>query len=223
MVSRGEQTRERILVAAEELVLSRGFSATSVDDILKDTGLTKGAFFHHFKDKSELARVLIERVAQHDYSLFAQWDAEADASSSDPLERVFHFLKLFEEYIDVAPHTIVGCMYTSYTYESMQFDAGINRYVSESIKRWTAIYERKFAAALARYKPVRPVKAADLAEMIVSLIEGGFVLARAHKDPIAVSRQSKHFRDYLELLFNKPGLSGRYNKPLKKARELASA
>jgi TetR/AcrR family transcriptional repressor of nem operon len=223
MASKGEQTRERILHAAETLVLRQGFSATAIDDILKVTRLTKGAFFHHFKDKAELARALIERVSQQDYTAFSTWDAEADSATDDPLERVFHFLKLFEEFIDVAPHTIVGCMYTAYTYESMQFDAAINRFVSESIRRWTGIYERKFAAVLARYKPVRPVKASDLAEMIVSLIEGGFVLARAHKDPIAVSRQSKHFREYLELLFNKPGLSARYDKPLRKTRQLAPA
>lgn len=223
MASKGEQTRERILEAAEDLILRRGFAATSIDDILKETKLTKGAFFHHFKDKGELARVLIERVAQRDYGLFARWDTEARAATDDPLERVFVFLRLFEEYIDVAPTNIIGCMYTAYTYESMQFDAAINRFVSSSIREWTALYERNFIEVLARYKPVRPVKAADLAEMIVSLIEGGFVLARAHRDPVAISRQSKHFRDYLELLFNKPGLSARYDKPLKKTRELTPA
>jgi TetR/AcrR family transcriptional repressor of nem operon len=223
MATKGELTRDRILEAAEELILKQGFAGTSIDDILKKTKLTKGAFFHHFKDKGELARELIERVAQHDYALFSGWDAEADASSEDPLERMFHFLKLFEEFIDKAPHTIVGCMFTAYTYESMHFDAAINRYVSEFIRRWTSIYERKFAAVMVRYKPVRPVKPLELSEMIVSLIEGGFVLARAHKDPIAVSRQSKHFREYLELLFDRPGLSARYDKPLKKTRELVPA
>lgn len=223
MASKGEQTRDRILEAAEELILSRGFAATSIDEILKETRLTKGAFFHHFKDKGELARVLIERVAERDYSLFARWDAQARAATDDPLERVFVFLRLFEEYIDVAPTNIIGCMYTAYTYESMQFDAAVNRFVSEALRQWTALYERNFTEVLARYKPVRPVKPGDLAEMIVSLIEGGFVLARAHKDPVAISRQSKHFRDYLELLFNRPGLSARYDKPLNKSRAFAPA
>ena len=49
-------TRERILDAAQQLVMERGFSATTVDAILEAAGSSKGAFFHHFASKADLGR-----------------------------------------------------------------------------------------------------------------------------------------------------------------------
>ena len=47
-----ETSRDRILLSAQNLIMERGFAGTSIDDILKDAGLTKGAFFHYFKGKA---------------------------------------------------------------------------------------------------------------------------------------------------------------------------
>ena len=77
MAGRGTDTKERILDTAEALVLEKGFSATSLDDIISATGLTKGAFFHHFRSKSDLARKLVERFAANDFALFDEWSRRA--------------------------------------------------------------------------------------------------------------------------------------------------
>jgi len=83
----------------------------------------------------------------------------------------------------------------------MQFEPAIQKYITQSFRRWAALYEAKFEAVLARRRPARPVSARELADMIVSIIEGGFILSRAYGDPYIIARQSKQFRQYLELLF----------------------
>ena len=85
MARNREDTHERLLDAAEPLVTANGFAGTSIDDILKSAGLTKGAFFHHFKSKADLARDLIERHARRDFALFEKLGAEAEEKSQDPL------------------------------------------------------------------------------------------------------------------------------------------
>ena len=97
MAGKGEQTRERILAAAEPLVLESGFAGTSLDDILQATSLTKGAFFHHFKDKNDLARALVERYVSNDLALFERFAAEADAAADEPLEQAYAFLRAFDK------------------------------------------------------------------------------------------------------------------------------
>lgn len=92
-------------------------------------------------------------------------------------------------------------LFAAYTYESLQFDPAIHAFIAHSLRRWTALYEKKFEFVLSRYKPTRPVSARDLADMIVALIEGGFILTRSYNDPALVARQSRQFRQYLELLF----------------------
>jgi TetR/AcrR family transcriptional repressor of nem operon len=54
-------TRDKLLDAAEGHMLSKGFTATSVDDVCRAAGLTKGSFFHYFDSKEHLGRVVVER------------------------------------------------------------------------------------------------------------------------------------------------------------------
>jgi TetR/AcrR family transcriptional repressor of nem operon len=201
MSAKGDSTRERILAAAEPLILAQGFAGTSLDDILKATGLAKGAFFHHFRGKGDLARALVERYARNDYDLFAEFDRKADALSDDPLESTLIFLRLFEDFINGLSEPLGGCVFAAYTYESLQFDRSIHAFIAESFRRWSEIYERRFEAVLARYTPARPVTARELADTIMAIIEGGFILARSYGDAQLVARQAKQFRQYVELLF----------------------
>ncbi len=59
-----DNTRERILQIAEALVYEKGFSGTSLNDIVSAASLTKGAFFHHFRSKDDLGRALVARYAR---------------------------------------------------------------------------------------------------------------------------------------------------------------
>jgi len=197
MAKQGGITRDRILDTAKSLVMAQGFAGTSIDDILKAAGLTKGAFFHHFKGKGDLARELVERHARRDLAMFEEWAARAEAKSDDPLEQTFCFLEEFEDYISNSVDPSPGCMYAVYTYESMQFEPSVRDFVADTLRHWTSIYVRKFQEILDRYKPALPVTARQLAEMVVSVVEGGLVLQRAYGDVRLTSRQSEQFRNYL--------------------------
>lgn len=205
MARKSENSRERILDAAESLIMANGFAGTAIDEILKRAGLTKGAFFHHFKGKGDLARELIERHARQDMALLEEWVVRAEAQSDDPLEQIFLFLEMFEDDVSSLTDKAPGCIYATYTYESMQFDPSIRDFIADTLRAWTSIYVRKFQHIFDLYKPALPVTPRQLGEMIVSVIEGGFVLARAYDDPRMTARQSEQFRNYLELLFGGRG------------------
>lgn len=198
---RGQRTRERILSAAESLVLQRGFAGTPLDDILKASGLTKGAFFHHFRGKADLAAALIEHYRANHHALFERFAAEADANSGDPLDATLAFLRRFEAFVEARTTPLAGCIFAAYTHERRQFDASVHARIADGLKRWTALYEARFERILAAYRPKVEVTAAELAEMIVAVIEGGLILSRSYGDAHLVPRQSRQFRNYLRLLF----------------------
>lgn len=201
MVDRGAQTRERILAAAEPLVLQQGYAGTSLDEILHASGLTKGAFFHHFKDKSAFARALIERCACNDTGRFERCAAQAEAASKDPLDQALAFLKAMEDFIEQRPTPLSGCVLAAYTHEIMQFEPELQGYIGQCFRRWSGFYEKKFEAVLARYRPAAPVTARDLAEQVIAIFEGALILSRSFNDPALVVRQLRQFRQYFELLF----------------------
>lgn len=201
MASRAEATRERLLAATKKLVMSKGFAGTSIDDVLKATGLTKGAFFHHFKSKADLADQLMRWYAEQDMKMFRTFMAAAEATYDDPLDQLLKFLKDFEIYLSNPENPPRGCMYALYTYEDDHFDNNVKGFVAETLQTWTAMYIRKFQEVIDLYPPAKPVTAKKLAEMFVSVVEGGLILERAYGNPGMTARQSEQFRDYLELLF----------------------
>ncbi|MDW4551460.1 TetR/AcrR family transcriptional regulator [Defluviimonas sp. D31] len=201
MTARAEATRERLLKAAKQLVMSKGFAGMSIDDVLKATDLTKGAFFHHFKSKADLADQLMRWYAESDMKMFRTLLAEAEAAHDDPLDQLLKFLTDFEAYLCDPKHPPRGCMYALYTYEDDHFENTVKDFVAETLRTWTAMYIRKFQEVIDRYPPARHVTAKQLAEMFVAVIEGGLILERAHKNPGMAARQSEQFRSYLELLF----------------------
>lgn len=60
MQQRSEETRSKIMESAIKLFSSRGYNASSVDDICKDAGISKGAFYHHFESKQMLFLALLD-------------------------------------------------------------------------------------------------------------------------------------------------------------------
>jgi AcrR family transcriptional regulator len=60
MQQRSEETRTRIIDSAIKLFSGRGFNAASVDDICKEAGISKGAFYHHFESKQALFLALLD-------------------------------------------------------------------------------------------------------------------------------------------------------------------
>jgi TetR/AcrR family transcriptional repressor of nem operon len=205
MYEKGEATRAKIIKAAEGLVLKQGYAGTSLDDVLKITGLTKGAFFHHFKSKAELGRAIVQSYAEADFKLFAEWAVRADRLSDDPYERVMIYLKLMEEFLGQLEEPLDGCIFASYMYQREGFEPDVHAFIRQRVEHWLKLYEEKFAALIKARPPAVPVTARGLAEAIAALIQGSFVMANFLEDRDYMLRRSRQFRQYLELLFKPRG------------------
>src|ERR1700744_1582009 len=81
--------RDKLLDAAIATVRAKGYSATSVDDLCAGAGVTKGAFFHHFKSKEALGVAAAERWSANADALFAAGPYHAQPH---PLDRLLGYL-----------------------------------------------------------------------------------------------------------------------------------
>lgn len=201
MATKGAKTRERILEAAERLIFAKGYSGTAVDDILAATGLTKGAFFYHFKSKSDLAMALLERFWDRDVAFFEQITERARSLADDPLQALLIFFKLFEEAVEQSDGQPLKCLFASYLYEGEQFNEEVHAFIRDGFEQWRQMFVSMIEPALAGRETRIPVSADELAEMIMGQIEGAFVLAQASGDRAALIRASRYFRQHLQLLF----------------------
>jgi len=198
----GAATRERILDAAQTLILERGYSGTTVDNVLAAVGITKGAFFYHFKSKDDLAKALLHRFAEDDARIYHETRARAEKLSSDPLQQMLIFIRLFEDMFEGLEEPYPGCLFASYVYELQQFDDSTRELISDAFLEWRTLLREKFDAIAKRYPPKSEVDSAHLADAFTVVLEGAFVMGKALVEPSLVADQLKLFRNYVELLFN---------------------
>ena len=197
-----ERTRERILEAAQSLVLAHGYNATSVDAVVGKAGITKGAFFHHFASKPDLARALVERYAKWDREHLAEFLARSRKLASDPLEQLLVFLGLYEEELEGYEEPFLGCLFASYVYESKLFDEGTNQVLVDAALHWRREMRSMLEQVAAKHPPKAPVDLDTLADLFYTMFEGAFVMARTFDDTRMFTQQMRHLRTYLQLLFS---------------------
>lgn len=200
--ARSAQTRERILVTAEALILQRGFGATAIDDILEQAAITKGGFFYHFAGKKELARGLVERYLEQDQQIFDSVFRQAEALSEDPLHQLLIFLKLFADMMADLGVTHPGCLVASFTYESQQLDDDVRNLIREGVLQWRKIISLRLERILQKYQPRQPVDVAALADMFTSVVEGGILLSRIFNTNQRLVEQLMLYRSHIRMLFN---------------------
>src|SRR5262249_59647799 len=84
-------SRTRLLGAAMYVIRAQGYSATTVDDICSEAGLTKGAFFYHFKSKEDLAVATAAHFSEMAERLFG---AAPYPELTHPLDPVLRYLEV---------------------------------------------------------------------------------------------------------------------------------
>ncbi|HEX7049936.1 MAG TPA: TetR family transcriptional regulator [Longimicrobiales bacterium] len=197
----GTETRTQIMDTAEALILDHGYAGTSVEAIVEAAGVTKGAFFHHFRSKMDLARALVERYADLDAGLLERTMEEAERASDDPAEQLVAFVELCAEEMEEFAEPHPGCLFASFCYEAQLFDADTHRIIRDATVLWRERLGAKVREAVALHPPRIEVDPDALADMLWVVFEGSFLLSRAMADPEAVAVQLRQYRGYLELLF----------------------
>ena len=206
MARSGAATREKLLDAAEALVFDHGFSATSVDKVIERAGVTKGAFFHHFKSKAELGRAVIERHAAREKADCDRLLARAEKLSGDPLRQVLIAVGLILEHYEDLANPVPGCLFASYLYQRLEYPEEVAEATAAALTYWRDAFARKLRAAAEAHPPKAAISPEDLADSMLAVIEGSFVLCKAKSDPDIMIRQLAHYRDHLALLFGlEPG------------------
>jgi len=201
MGKKGEDTRENIQKVAEQLILKKGYSGTSIDEIIKQANITKGGFFYHFSGKNALAKSLLQRYLVEDEIFFNQLFARAESLSEDPLQQMLIFLKLLAETMANLSDVHPGCLVASFAYESEQFDDDVRELAAEGILSWRKLFVTRLENIKEKYAVKQDVVLDEIADMLSSVLEGGIIMSRVLSDQKILSQQILQHRTYLRFLF----------------------
>lgn len=193
----GTVNRERILDAAEHLVIENGFAATSLDQVIQAAGTSKGAFFHHFDSKVDLARSLTERYVAADVGQLRA-ALQATASIEDPAERVIAFIRYFEDGAEDLMSAQSNCLYVAVLTEQQLISNGTADLINQAIEVWRKeIADLLVAASTTGDRDLGDIDA--LADHVFVTFEGAFLLCRSTGSPEHMRAQLKVLRHLLSV------------------------
>ena len=177
-------SREKLIRTAERLMLRDGYSATRVDDVIDKAGLSKGSFYHFFRNKEALGLAALEHYYADRVGRLA---AGTYAKETDPLNRANGFLKHASQIATDLWTT--GCLLANLAADA----GGSSRVISNALKKRTSDFRALLAELLAPFATPE-ISAADLADQFLVCIEGSIVLARIYGDATYLQRGLEQFQ-----------------------------
>ena len=194
------ESKTRLLTAALHVIRAKGYSATRVEDICEQAGLTKGSFFHHFDSKEALALAAADYWIEGTGALFASAPYHAPPDALDRLLAYVDFRKalLMGELPDFT------CLVGTMVQEVYDTHPALREACNRSICEHAATLVPDIEQAKRQHGIEAEWTAESLALYMQATIQGAVILAKAQHG-VAIARQCiDHLRRYLELLFNQP-------------------
>ena len=185
-----------LLRAALSVIRAKGYNGASVDDLCLAAGVTKGAFFHHFKSKEALAVAAADHWSQTTGDLFA---AATYHDCADPLNRVLGYID-FRTGMLKGPVEAFTCLVGTMVQEAFGASPAIRAACDASISGHARTLEADIAEAMAQYG-ITGISASSLALHTQAVLQGAFILAKARGGPEAAIDSVGHLKRYFILLF----------------------
>lgn len=193
-----EKSRKEILEAAFPLVFARGFQGVSIDDIVNQTSLTKGAFYHQFPTKLELGYALVDEVIKP--MIIDRWIKPLEGFEN-PLEGI---LKQMKTLIGKAsPEELrLGCPLNNLVQEMASIDTGFRDRLEASLTLWIDEMEVHIKRAKKEGYLKNDVNTRHVAHFVVMTHEGFYGMLKGLHDPKAFDALFDSLKRYFQTISN---------------------
>ena len=191
-----DATRIALLEAAFEEIHVRGFRGASLDNILARTGVTKGALYHHFPNKTALGYAVVDEViVPHASQLWARLE-DRDADPIDTLLTIGRESLCSHNDEQIA----LGCPVNNLVHEMAPLDEGFRQRLNQTLVGWRDAIEAALKRGQAAGVVNPAVDAAEAAAFLVAGYEGSLGLAKSARSTALLETCLAGMATYLEML-----------------------
>jgi len=190
-MTKGEQTRKKIVKAAAPIFNQRAYEGSSLNDLMEATGLQKGGIYRHFASKEELA------AEAFDYTWEAAWNArllhvDEKANGIDKLKQL---IANFVEHRSPIPG---GCPILNTAVDADDGNPVLRARVAKALRSWVGRVQA-FVEQAQEQRDAHPrVDAKAVATMIVASLEGAFMMSRILRNDEVLRHVQSHLNRYLD-------------------------
>jgi TetR/AcrR family transcriptional regulator, transcriptional repressor for nem operon len=190
-MSKGEETRCRIVTEAATLFNQRGFEGGSMSELMKVTGLEKGGIYRHFSSKEEIAAEAFD-YAWQEAKYVRTRDLDAVPNSVDRLER------FVANFVGRRPSVPGGCPLLNTAIDADDGNPVMRERARKALGEWRDLLSSIISTGIERKEIRRGVNAKKLATLIISSLEGALMISRLERNREALFAVQAHLERYLE-------------------------
>jgi TetR/AcrR family transcriptional repressor of nem operon len=190
-MTKGEQTRRRIVEAAAPIFNRRGYEGSSLNDLMTATGLKKGGIYRHFSSKEELA------AEAFDFT----WEAAQEARLLHVDETAGGIEKLKQviaNFINYKSPVAGGCPILNTAIDADDGNPALRTRVAKALRAWLSRLQAIVEQGQERGEISGDVDPKGVATLIVASLEGALMISRIHRNDEALRRVQSHLNSYLE-------------------------
>jgi len=194
-MSKGEETRERILARSAQLFNRQGYFGASLTDIMRETGLEKGGIYNHFSSKEQLALESFDYA----YKLVQERTRQALAGKFNAIERLLAIVSVFQSEADDPP-VAGGCPIMNTAIEADDANEVLRDRARAAMDDWRTTIHRIVNKGIERQE-IRPgIDADEVASILIATLEGALMLSNLYRDPTHMKRAADHIVRYIETM-----------------------
>jgi len=190
-MTKGEQTRRRIVEAAAPIFNRRGYDGSSLNDLMEATGLKKGGIYRHFSSKEELA------AEAFDYTWEAAWNARL-LHVDEQANGIEKLKQLIANFADYRSPVAGGCPILNTAIDADDGNPVLRARVAKALRSWLSRLETIVKQATKRGETRAGVDPKAVATLIVASLEGAFMMSRLERNDDPLRRVQQHLNRYLE-------------------------
>jgi TetR/AcrR family transcriptional repressor of nem operon len=191
-MSKGDQTRERIIQKSAPLFNQRGYEGTALSDLMSATGLRKGGIYRHFASKEELA------AEAFDYA----WETaiRLRATGVDETANAVDRLKLMvENFAEYHPGLVPGgCPLLNTAIDSDDGNTVLRERARGALRDWQARLTLIIKTGLKAKEVRKGVRPDELAALIIAQLEGALMISRLNQNRQPLIWAKEHLLTHLE-------------------------
>ncbi|TVP61829.1 MAG: TetR/AcrR family transcriptional regulator [Nodularia sp. (in: Bacteria)] len=195
-MSKGEETKAKILQQAAELFNQQGYAGSSISDIMRVTGLQKGGIYNHFQSKDELALqafdYAIACVSKH-YRIVLR-------SKRHAIDRLQAIIEVFSNFADNPPIQ-GGCPLLNTAVESDDTHPVLRERTQKAMNSWLHLICRIIETGIEKGEIRSDVNADEFATIITATLEGAIMMSKLYGDSIYMQRAVNHLNQYIDSHF----------------------
>jgi TetR/AcrR family transcriptional repressor of nem operon len=190
-MTKGEQTRQKIVEAAAPIFNKRGYEGSSLSELMEATGLKKGGIYRHFSSKEELA------AEAFDYTWEAAWKSRL-LHLDEKANGIEKLKQLIANFVNHRSPVAGGCPILNTAIDADDGNPVLRVHVGKALRSWLSRLETIVDQAHARGETQSAVDPHTVATLIVASLEGALMMSRIQRNDDALRRVQTHLNSYLD-------------------------